>query len=55
MMICFRTVTFGQFQCAGPGSSEAGRVPWSHEFAQADVQPFYELTFINGNSWLNEV
>jgi len=47
-----RTVFYGQYQCSGPGASEAGRVGWSHELSAAQAAAFSSVSFINGNQWL---
>ncbi|CAK9201558.1 unnamed protein product [Sphagnum troendelagicum] len=49
------TVTFGELKCWGPGANQKTRVPWSHEFTEANVQSLYQLSFIDAHEWLTEV
>ncbi|KAJ7513452.1 hypothetical protein O6H91_23G000200 [Diphasiastrum complanatum] len=49
------TVFYGQYKCSGPGSSEGARVKWSHELSDQEAQPFLQVDFIDGQSWLQEV
>lgn len=54
--VCDRTVTYGMYECFGPGANHSStRVPWAKEFSQAEVMPFTQLDFINGQLWLPEV
>jgi hypothetical protein len=45
-------VYYGQYRCYGPGANENARVPWSHELADEEAQPFLNLSFIDGQVWL---
>eukprot|EP00249_Psilotum_nudum_P030439 c43055_g1_i1 orf=39-1190(-) len=49
------TVYYGQYKCSGPGANAAGRVKWSHELSDREAEPFVEINFINGGSWLQEI
>lgn len=51
----YRTVYYGQYQCSGPGSDVSQRVEWSHELSDAEAQYFLQLSWIDGQSWLQEV
>ncbi|KAH7434478.1 hypothetical protein KP509_06G019100 [Ceratopteris richardii] len=46
------TVFFGQYQCDGPGADESHRVSWSHELSDSEVQPYLDLSFIDGSQWV---
>ena len=52
MFIVCRTMFYGEDQCYGPGSNMSGRVPWSHNFTDANAAPFLTTSFIDGNTWL---
>ncbi|KAJ6913825.1 pectinesterase 63 [Populus alba x Populus x berolinensis] len=46
------TVYYGEYKCAGPGSSSFGRVPYAKSLSKAEAKPFLSMTYINGNKWL---
>ncbi|ERN15196.1 probable pectinesterase 53 isoform X2 [Amborella trichopoda] len=46
------TVFYGQYKCAGPGASFAGRVSWSRELTDEEAKPFISLSFIDGSEWI---
>ncbi|KAJ6993510.1 pectinesterase 63 [Populus alba x Populus x berolinensis] len=46
------TVYYGEYTCAGPGSSSFGRVPYAKSLSKAEAKPFLSMTYINGNKWL---
>ncbi|MQM01896.1 hypothetical protein Taro_034657 [Colocasia esculenta] len=46
------TVFYGQYKCAGPGASFAGRVAWSRELTDEEAKPFISLSFIDGSEWI---
>jgi pectinesterase len=48
-------VYYGQYKCSGPGSNAAQRVQWSHELSDSEAQQFLQLSWIDGQSWLQEV
>lgn len=50
-----RTVYYGQYQCSGPGSDASQRVKWSHELSDGEAQNFLQLSWIDGQAWLQEV
>lgn len=49
-----RTVEYGQYKCYGPGANTTDRVKWSQELTDQQVEPFIDLTFIDGVEWLHE-
>lgn len=51
--IACRNVFFGQYNCFGPGSAQAARVPWAKELSFDEAQPFLSLAFIDGEQWVN--
>lgn len=53
--LCGRTVYYGQYQCSGPGSNLANRVPWSHELSDGEASQFMQLSWIDGAKWLQQV
>ncbi|MCO5609506.1 hypothetical protein L7F22_063734 [Adiantum nelumboides] len=46
------TVYYGQYKCDGPGADESQRVAWSHELSDEEVIPFFNTSFIDGDTWL---
>ncbi|KAH9325670.1 hypothetical protein KI387_005848, partial [Taxus chinensis] len=49
-----RSVEYGQYKCYGPGANTEHRVKWSRDLTDEQVQPFLDLSFINGAQWLHE-
>nr|QIR83193.1 pectin methylesterase 35 [Cunninghamia lanceolata] len=49
-----RSVEYGQYKCYGLGANTTDRVKWSQELTNQEVQPFLDLSFINGLEWLHE-
>ncbi|XP_012849441.1 PREDICTED: probable pectinesterase 53 [Erythranthe guttata] len=47
------TVTFGEYQCSGPGSNTAGRVKWSKILTDEEAGRFTSLDFIDASEWLD--
>lgn len=41
-----------EFNCTGPGSDLARRVPWSQRFTMNEASKYLTIDFINGNEWL---
>lgn len=48
------TVFYGQYKCSGPGANTFGRVPWAHQLTDQEAQPFLELSYIDGGSWIQQ-
>ncbi|KAI5084565.1 hypothetical protein GOP47_0000734 [Adiantum capillus-veneris] len=48
------TAYYGEYKCYGPGADTSGRVSWSHKLNDEQAQPFLELSYIDGGSWLQE-
>ncbi|WCJ29061.1 Plant invertase/pectin methylesterase inhibitor superfamily [Euphorbia peplus] len=46
------TLFYGEFNNTGPGSDSKGRVPWSSQILEDDVQVYTSQNFIQGDKWL---
>ncbi|KAI3938843.1 hypothetical protein MKW98_018300 [Papaver atlanticum] len=46
------TVFFGEYECFGPGSNFSSRVAYSKQLTQSEVNPFLDVSYIEGNDWL---
>ncbi|RZC90899.1 hypothetical protein C5167_028730 [Papaver somniferum] len=46
------TVFFGEYECFGPGSNFSSRVAYSKQPTQFEVNPFLDVSYIEGNDWL---
>ena len=53
LLLC-RTVYYGEYKCYGPGADNSRRVSWSHQLSDSEAQPFLEIDYIDGGSWLQE-
>ncbi|CAK8533085.1 unnamed protein product [Lathyrus sativus] len=47
-----KTIYYGEYKCSGPGSNFSGRAPWARNLTDEEVQPFLEIHFIEGETWL---
>ncbi|KAJ0102802.1 hypothetical protein Patl1_03971 [Pistacia atlantica] len=47
-----KTAVFSEYQCWGKGANTSQRVPWLKSFSFGEVQPYLNMTFIDGNQWL---
>ncbi|KAH9804171.1 Pectinesterase QRT1 [Citrus sinensis] len=47
-----RTVVFGEYQCSGKGADRSHRPSWLKSLSYEEVQPFLNVTFIDGKEWL---
>jgi hypothetical protein len=47
-----RKVMLAEFNCTGPGSDAAKRVPWSRRFTMNEASKYLTVDFINGKEWL---
>jgi hypothetical protein len=45
-------VMLAEFNCTGPGSDAAKRVPWSRQFTMNEATKYLSVDFINGKDWL---
>jgi len=45
-------VMLAEFNCTGPGSDAAKRVPWSRRFTMNEATKYLSVDFINGKDWL---
>ncbi|XP_050891817.1 probable pectinesterase 53 [Lathyrus oleraceus] len=46
------TIYYGEYKCSGPGSNFSGRAPWARNLTDEEAQPFLEIHFIEGETWL---
>ncbi|XP_050891756.1 probable pectinesterase 53 [Lathyrus oleraceus] len=46
------TIYYGEYKCSGPGSNFSGRAPWARNLTDEEAQPFIEIHFIEGETWL---
>ena len=49
---CSNTIYYGEYKCSGPGSNFSGRAPWARNLTDEEAQPFIEIHFIEGETWL---
>lgn len=49
---CSNTIYYGEYKCSGPGSVFSGRAPWARNLTDEEAQPFLEIHFIEGETWL---
>ena len=54
MCLCCSTAYYGEYKCFGAGAEASRRVPWSHQLSDEEAQPFLQLRYINGETWLGE-
>ncbi|EPS73183.1 pectinesterase, partial [Genlisea aurea] len=47
-----QTVSFGEYMCDGPGSNSSERVPYSKQLTAAEVAPYLDVSFVDGEDWL---
>jgi len=48
-----RTVTYGMYECWGPGAKTTGQA-WALTLNELEAMVFTQLDFINGQEWLPE-
>ncbi|KAF6171563.1 hypothetical protein GIB67_018087 [Kingdonia uniflora] len=46
------TVFFGEYECVGPGANNTFRASYSKQLSQAEVTPFLDVSYIDGDQWL---
>ncbi|XP_010509442.1 PREDICTED: probable pectinesterase 15 [Camelina sativa] len=49
-----KTVTFGEHKCYGPGANYKERVSFGKQLTDSEASSFIDLSFINGDQWLND-
>lgn len=47
------TLFYGEYQNYGPGAQISGRVPWSNQISELNVELYSVQNFIQGNEWLS--
>ncbi|TXG70510.1 hypothetical protein EZV62_005445 [Acer yangbiense] len=47
-----KTVYFAKYKCSGPGANPSGRVKYTMQLSEAEVQPFISLGYIQGSKWV---
>lgn len=45
-------LTFGEYECYGPGADKSGRVSWVHDFGSTEVEQLTSMSFIDSADWL---
>lgn len=48
-----RTVYYGEYKCTGPGADYSKRVNWSHQLNDDEAALFLNISFIDGEQWLD--
>lgn len=48
----FRTVTFGEYKCYGPGANYKERVSFGKQLTDSEASSFIDVSFIDGDQWL---
>ncbi|CAF1814037.1 hypothetical protein Bca4012_029284 [Brassica carinata] len=49
-----RTVTFGEHKCFGEGANYTKRVAYGKQLTDAEAAKFTDISFIDGQQWLNQ-
>lgn len=52
MSFIFRTVTFGEHKCYGPGADYKERVLFGKQLTDSEASSFIDISFIDGDQWL---
>lgn len=47
-----RTVSFGEYECYGPGADSTGRVAYGKQLRKSEAAQFLDISFIDGEEWL---
>lgn len=50
-----RTVSFGEYECYGPGAETRNRVAYGKQLRQSEAAPYLGTSFIDGQDWLVDV
>ncbi|KAH6807407.1 Pectin lyase-like superfamily protein [Perilla frutescens var. frutescens] len=47
-----QTVSFGEYECYGPGAETTNRVAYGKQLRQSEAAPYLATSFIDGQDWL---
>ncbi|KAL6503081.1 putative pectinesterase 15 [Orobanche hederae] len=47
-----QTVSFGEYECYGPGANSTYRVAYGKQLRQSEAAPYLDISFIDGEEWL---
>ncbi|KAG8374193.1 hypothetical protein BUALT_Bualt11G0105600 [Buddleja alternifolia] len=47
-----QTVSFGEYECYGPGANSTYRVSYGQQLKQSEAAPYLDVSFIDGEDWL---
>ncbi|XP_074373135.1 putative pectinesterase 15 [Apium graveolens] len=47
-----QTVSFGEYECHGPGANSETRVTYGRQLKQSEATNYMEFSYIDGNQWL---
>ncbi|KAL8509300.1 hypothetical protein ACS0TY_016488 [Phlomoides rotata] len=47
-----QTVSFGEYECYGPGANSANRVTYGKQLSQSEATQYLSTSFIDGEDWL---
>ncbi|KAI3447532.1 hypothetical protein Pfo_004197 [Paulownia fortunei] len=47
-----QTVSFGEYECYGPGANSTYRVAYGKQLRQSEAAPYLDTSFIDGEEWL---
>ncbi|XP_057785694.1 probable pectinesterase 15 isoform X2 [Salvia miltiorrhiza] len=50
-----QTVSFGEYECYGPGADTTNRVAYGKQLKQSEAAPYMATSFINGEDWLVDI
>lgn len=48
-----QTVYYGEYNCTGPGADSSKRVNWSHQLTDDEAALFLNISFVDGEQWLD--
>lgn len=55
VLFYFRTVSYGEYECYGPGSDATNRVAYGKQLKQSEAAPYMTTSYINGEDWLLDI
>ncbi|KAL0426458.1 UNVERIFIED_CONTAM: putative pectinesterase 15 [Sesamum latifolium] len=47
-----QTVSFGEYECYGPGANSTYRVAYGKQLKQSEAAHYLDVSFIDGEEWL---
>lgn len=50
-----QTVSFGEYECYGPGADTTNRVAYAKQLRQNEAAPYLATSFIDGQDWLLDI